>query len=434
MAAWDAVNDSFCDEDGHVVDTAGWETRVVERDLAAWGHFTDVLGHGGAFLFHMSRLLRARPADADLTHLHRELVAAFASAHETVEEMVGSARDLNRPTREELAAETWHEMVVWAEKAPAMVDAYRSAEAVTRSLHRPPTGERLPPTAHQAVLAATADPDHLLAADAHQRTLEYLLDHGFVRIRPPSNDHRFTHPRAFARDRGPAVHLTEDGRQYALHHGATAPRRRAVVVSCGSRKAPAPPGDGALPAGDLYTGSYHRALRRAAEALTGGWGTVYILSGQYGIVRTDQPLVPYDTAITDVEAVTGRQLLRDAEAFDLAHADVLFLGGAKYAEVLRPAVPHCVMPLAGTRGIGEQMGLLKAQYDPEAGPALRAAWWAQAEEQAERVRTAGPGQESRDRPQDAAVARTVAGPTPSPALAPPLPSIGATQYRVRRRF
>ncbi|MFF2657344.1 DUF6884 domain-containing protein [Kitasatospora sp. NPDC058032] len=321
MDAWDTVNDAFCDEDGHVVDTASWDKHVVERDLTAWKHFTAVLEHGGAFLFHMNRLLRARP-DADLTHLRRELSTAYASAHRTVDEMLGSGKDLDHPLREELAAETWHEMVTWAEKAPALVNAYRSAEAVTRSLHRPPRAERLPPTAHQTVLAAAADPDHLLAGDSHQRTLEYLLAHGFVRIRPPSTGHRFTHPRA----RRPAVHLTEDGRQYAERHRAPAPRRRAVVVSCGFRKAPAPPGAGTLPAGDLYTGSYHRALRRAAEALTEGWGTVYILSGQYGIVRTDQPLVPYDMVITDREAVSGEQLLRDAEAFDLGAADVLFLG------------------------------------------------------------------------------------------------------------
>ncbi|MFF2657342.1 hypothetical protein ACFVUH_08245 [Kitasatospora sp. NPDC058032] len=97
-------------------------------------------------------------------------------------------------------------------------------------------------------------------------------------------------------------------------------------------------------------------------------------------------------------------------------------------------VPHSVMPLAGTRGIGEQMGLLKAQCDPEVGPGLRSDWWAQAEERAKSVRAAGPGQVLGDRPQDAAVARTVAGPTTSstPAL-PPRPVTAATEYRVRCR-
>ncbi|MFC9332143.1 DUF6884 domain-containing protein, partial [Kitasatospora sp. NPDC057015] len=162
--------------------------------------------------------------------------------------------------------------------------------------------------------------------------------------------------------------------------------------------------------------------------------TVYILSGQHGLVRTDRPLAPYDTAITDREAVSGEQLHRDAEAFDLAQADVLFLGGAKYAEVLRPAVPHSVLPLAGTRGIGDQMRLLKAQSDPDAGHGLRSAWWAEAERWAERVRAAEPGQTSRDRPQDAAVARTIAGLTMSSSPAPTArPTSAAAEHPAKRR-
>ncbi|MFC9332132.1 hypothetical protein ACFTWP_41810, partial [Kitasatospora sp. NPDC057015] len=73
------MNDSFCDEDGNVVDTDGWDKHVVARDLAAWEHFTAVIEHGAAFLLHVSNALRAHPPDAGLLHRQRELATAYTS-------------------------------------------------------------------------------------------------------------------------------------------------------------------------------------------------------------------------------------------------------------------------------------------------------------------------------------------------------------------
>ncbi|MFF2957013.1 DUF6884 domain-containing protein [Kitasatospora sp. NPDC057965] len=281
-------------------------------------------------------------------------------------------------------------------------------------------GDTLPRTAHEAVLAAATDPDHLLPVAVHGRTLQYLADHGLAWLRPLSSGHRFTYDQAHA----VTVHITESGRQYALRHGAAAPRRRAVIVACGSRKATADPQTW-LPAGKLYTGSYHRALRRAADALTGDWGTVLILSAKHGLVRPDRLLGPYDMAITDTGAVTSETLRRHAEAFDLPNAEVVFLGGAGYADVLRPAVPHSVLPLAGTRGIGEQLRLLREYYDP-AHADLRAACWEQAEAWADRT--------TPRRSPAVAAARTIGRPTaPTAAGAGTRPAAPRAEGPARRR-
>jgi hypothetical protein len=44
--AWDAVSDSFCDEDGWPVDEEGYADGKVERDAAAWQHVEVFLAHG----------------------------------------------------------------------------------------------------------------------------------------------------------------------------------------------------------------------------------------------------------------------------------------------------------------------------------------------------------------------------------------------------
>ncbi|MFB7672671.1 hypothetical protein ACFC26_14800 [Kitasatospora purpeofusca] len=123
MADWDAVNDSFSDENGTVVDTDGWNTRIVKRDLAAWQNFTAVLRYGGAFLFHTRRFARPDAKDAGLAHDWRELARSFLSAYESVSDTTEFAEGLGRPRLEELAAEVWHEMVIWADHAPALLAA-----------------------------------------------------------------------------------------------------------------------------------------------------------------------------------------------------------------------------------------------------------------------------------------------------------------------
>jgi len=87
-----------------------------------------------------------------------------------------------------------------------------------------------------------------------------------------------------------------------------------VIVPCGARKR----ADAALlPAGQLYTGSYHLACRRAATALTTPERTL-ILSGLHGLLPLDRAIAPYELRMGQPGSVTADQLRRQAEQLDLA--------------------------------------------------------------------------------------------------------------------
>ncbi|MEU9791903.1 hypothetical protein AB0E27_14980 [Streptomyces sparsogenes] len=58
---WDAVSDSYCDEDGWPVDEAGYADGKVARDAAAWEHVETFLTHGPEVL--ASVRAAAQPAD-----------------------------------------------------------------------------------------------------------------------------------------------------------------------------------------------------------------------------------------------------------------------------------------------------------------------------------------------------------------------------------
>ncbi|MFF3257848.1 hypothetical protein ACFYWO_01580 [Streptomyces sp. NPDC002932] len=45
-AAWDAVSDSFCDDDGWPIDEEGYADGKVKRDAEAWTHVEVFLAHG----------------------------------------------------------------------------------------------------------------------------------------------------------------------------------------------------------------------------------------------------------------------------------------------------------------------------------------------------------------------------------------------------
>jgi hypothetical protein len=69
-----------------------------------------------------------------------------------------------------------------------------------------------------------------------------------------------------------------------------------------------------VPAGELYTGSCHRAARRAAETLTQGAraGRVLILSARWGLVELDEQIAPYDLWAGEKGAVTSERIRRQA--------------------------------------------------------------------------------------------------------------------------
>ncbi|WNI18098.1 DUF6884 domain-containing protein [Actinacidiphila sp. ITFR-21] len=146
-----------------------------------------------------------------------------------------------------------------------------------------------------------------------------------------------------------------------------------MIVACGSRKAePSWEKFGyrdVIPAGQLYTGPWHRSLRLAADALA-DQTLIRILSARHGLVPLERPLFPYDTRLGDRDVITPERLARQTAALDLDDAHVIFLGGRNYAHLLKQSVPHTLTPLAG--GLGEQ----RAQCHAVSRSAnLAAAWW-----------------------------------------------------------
>ncbi|AVV47541.1 hypothetical protein C6376_17555 [Streptomyces sp. P3] len=58
---WDAVSDSYCDEDGWPVDETGYADGKVARDATAWEHVETFLAHGPEVLAGVRAA--AQPAD-----------------------------------------------------------------------------------------------------------------------------------------------------------------------------------------------------------------------------------------------------------------------------------------------------------------------------------------------------------------------------------
>ncbi|GAA5020548.1 hypothetical protein GCM10023335_50400 [Streptomyces siamensis] len=131
-------------------------------------------------------------------------------------------------------------------------------------------------------------------------------------------------------------------------------RPELVVIPCGSRKL----GRRAR-AADMYVGSYHRACRRTADALRPD--RLLILSARHGLLDLDDVIEPYDTPHGSADAVTAQVLLEQATLRAVVLVDpVVALGGARHVDLVRTVWPHARTPLAGTRGMGEQMARLAA--------------------------------------------------------------------------
>jgi hypothetical protein len=265
-----------------------------------------------------------------------------------------------------------------------MTDAGRAAYEQWKTDYGPPvpapatgTLPKLPGRQHDAVLAAARRPDNLVPGiDDHmpgffnRRTLAAVHAAGYADIRPC--EHGVIH--GTWEQTGRSLYLTPAGRAYVRQRGnIPCSRRRVVVIACGSRKAePSWVKFGyrdVIPAGQLYTGPWHRSLRLAADALT-DQTLIRILSARHGLVPLERPLFPYDTRLGDRDVITLERMARQTAALDLDDADVIFLGGAGYARLLKQSVPHALTPLTG--GMGEQ----RAQcHTMSRSTSLVAAWW-----------------------------------------------------------
>jgi hypothetical protein len=131
-------------------------------------------------------------------------------------------------------------------------------------------------------------------------------------------------------------------------------RPELVVITCGSRKL-----DHRAPAGELYTGTYHRACRRAAEALEPE--RLLILSSAYGLLRLDDIIDPYDTAVDDPDSITAAQLIVQAEERGVLSLDpVVVFAGARHVRLAHAVWPHAMSPLAGIGGMGKHIAYMNA--------------------------------------------------------------------------
>lgn len=127
-----------------------------------------------------------------------------------------------------------------------------------------------------------------------------------------------------------------------------------IVVPCGARKL-----DHRARAAEMYIGSYHRACRRAAEALRPD--RLVILSARYGLLDLDDEIEPYDTPHGAAGTVTARLLRDQAARRGIAALDpVMVLGGARHVALAKAVWPRALTPLSGTRGMGEQIARLAA--------------------------------------------------------------------------
>jgi hypothetical protein len=127
-----------------------------------------------------------------------------------------------------------------------------------------------------------------------------------------------------------------------------------VVVPCGARKQTR-----RVPAGDMYTGSYHLTCRYAAARLAGPAGTVLILSAKYGLLRLSDPIDPYELTMGQPGSVTVDTLRQQAARLGVNRCrDVTVVAGKRYADRVSAVWPGAVRPLDGCRGMGEQLGRL----------------------------------------------------------------------------
>ncbi|WP_432901968.1 DUF6884 domain-containing protein [Micromonospora matsumotoense] len=160
-------------------------------------------------------------------------------------------------------------------------------------------------------------------------------------------------------DVGRAVGTTRQAASKAYADPVNARMRRTVtgrddavvIVPCGSAKRDRP-----APAGQMYTGSYHRACRRAADRLG---GRLVILSARYGLLTPDTVIEPYDLRMGQPGAVGVPTLRAQARRMGIDVAGtVTVLAGRDYADPVSAVWPHARRPLDGTRGMPEQMALL----------------------------------------------------------------------------
>src|SRR5512147_3143165 len=108
----------------------------------------------------------------------------------------------------------------------------------------------------------------------------------------------------------------------------------------------------ASPAGDLYTSPLFRALRHYALAQADAW---YILSAEYGLLRPDQVVQPYERTLNRMSKADrvawGMRVQSQLVDVLPPSAEVIVLAGSRYREDLVPFLERrgfsVMVPLEG---------------------------------------------------------------------------------------
>ncbi|MFD7732189.1 DUF6884 domain-containing protein [Kitasatospora phosalacinea] len=151
-------------------------------------------------------------------------------------------------------------------------------------------------------------------------------------------------------------------------YGATV--RKLYVVSCGERKNPLAETE-PVPAGLIYTGPLHKALRRAVESVIDekAGDRLLILSDYYGLLDLSDPVRDYNGIRfkdNHLQAATKDHIYTDAvkKGVDTA-TEVIVVASAEYLTRCRQVWPHAGTVMEGVHGTGLMMARAKEIYtDP----------------------------------------------------------------------
>jgi hypothetical protein len=132
-----------------------------------------------------------------------------------------------------------------------------------------------------------------------------------------------------------------------------------VIVACGASKQTLP-----CPAGEMYTGGYHRACLEYALTLAPR-ENVFILSARYGLLALDTVIEPYDQRMKRNNPKFWARVWIQLDEAGAHASELVLLCGADYREPLRSLWQvkgwPVSAPLEGIGGIGKQKAWLKAQ-------------------------------------------------------------------------
>lgn len=222
----------------------------------------------------------------------------------------------------------------------ARIDAAHLEAALHDYMHWTTSGRTADATI--ALVYASLRCDHTRAAQAGNGALALALADRLAELQPAHDADQAERARQMAEQKARII----------AERAAEAAPDEVVIVPCGGKKLPT-----AAPAGELYVGSYHRACRRAAAARG---GRLLILSAKHGLLDPATVIDPYDLTMGQPGSVTVATVRGQAALLGILDARVTVLAGTRYADVVSSVWPDADRPLAGTRGIGEQLSALKS--------------------------------------------------------------------------